>query len=298
MYSHRHYSEKSDNINEMASLVSRLNSLGVRDWLTGRMYSWKYGRWSERSRDDAQFERQAELFTDGSGCLRGIIVTENFGEDYYLLSERDERLVQRMLDYIKNEEPFHDSCNVIALENDAALTGALKANGFTARGDADIMYTYPRDKLALPQIELPKGYTLTDQQHFTDMHAVELQRFRAFNPDAEYTDAVDGAYKYGRSNPFLKPSLNIVLLNDEGQPISSCMGHWDEVSRILEVEVVCTLKEYENRGFAKLVIAECIRRGVGLGAAEVVISSWSQKTRRLYSSFGEAAGVQKIKYAI
>lgn len=106
---------------------------------------------------------------------------------------------------------------------------------------------------------------------------------------------IDKAYKYSNKNQFLVPTLNIVLLNECGKPVSSCMGYWDRNNNIMEVEVVATLSAYKNRGFAKMVISECIRRGISLGVEKVEISAWEDKTRHLYSSFGKPVAVQKIK---
>lgn len=62
------------------------------------------------------------------------------------------------------------------------------------------------------------------------------------------------------------------------------------------MEVVATKKDYENRGFAKIVISECIKRGISRGVKEISISAWSEKTRKIYSSFGKPHVVKKVNY--
>ena len=74
------------------------------------------------------------------------------------------------------------------------------------------------------------------------------------------------------------------------------MGLWDKHNQFMEVEVVATKKEYENRGLAKIVISECIKRGISKGVKEISISAWKEKTRKLYSSFGKAQVVRKVNY--
>ena len=78
MYYHRTYIEKSDDFNKMYLLVSYLNGLHLCDWSLGRLFGWKYGRWSKESQIDSLFEKQSELFFDDSNELCGIIITENF----------------------------------------------------------------------------------------------------------------------------------------------------------------------------------------------------------------------------
>lgn len=53
------------------------------------------------------------------------------------------------------------------------------------------------------------------------------------------------------------------------------------------------LYEYENRGLAKAVFSECIKRGMSKGIKEFSISAREEKTRKLYSSFGKARAVKR-----
>lgn len=64
------------------------------------------------------------------------------------------------------------------------------------------------------------------------------------------------------------------------EPISTCMGYLDRENLTMEVEVVATKREYENNGYAKAVIAKCIRRGILKGVKEISISAWEEKTRK------------------
>lgn len=296
MYKHRTYIEKSNDFEKMMALVTRLNSINICDWTVGRIYAWKYGRWSERSQDDLQFEKQAELFFDDLENLCGIVITENFGCDYYLLSEKDEKIIQSMISYLTEKEFCDTKYSVILGTDDVVQQNVLIKNKFTYQSDADVTYSYLKNKIVLPNIALPDGFTLSDQQNFRDEAAVEKQRFFSFNPDSEYDEVIDKAYQYARKNPILTPELNIVLLDELYIPVSSCMGYWDKTNQLMEIEVVATKPGFENRGFAKIVISECIRRGLDLNVLEITISAWEEKTRRLYSSFGEPVVMKKIKY--
>lgn len=72
------------------------------------------------------------------------------------------------------------------------------------------------------------------------------------------------------------------------------MGYLDVANSDVEIEVVCTKKEEEGKGFAKAVIAECIRRSLEMGAKRVNISGWNSLTKHLYSGFGKNKKNQKI----
>ena len=295
MYTHRTYREKSNDFENMAAFISFLNSIQIDDWLLGRLYAWRYSRWSEKAQDDLQFEKQAELFFDNSDNLCGIVITENFGYEYHLLSEKNEDIIFTMADFLTGGRNLCKDYSVILGKTDTVQQNVLTQKDFIYHEDADTTYVYTRNDIIFPQIVIPNGFTLTDQKNFTDAEAVDHQRYFSFNPDAIYDEVIDKAYKYSNKNQFLVPTLNIVLLNECGKPVSSCMGYWDRNNNIMEVEVVATLSAYENRGFAKMVISECIRRGISLGVEKVEISAWEDKTRHLYSSFGKPVAVQNIK---
>lgn len=296
MYMHRTYVEKSNDYQKMAEFVSHLNSLHICDWSVGRLHGWKYGRWSRRSQDDSQFEKQAELFFDNFNHLCGILITENFGHDYYILSERNDEIIQTLIDFLMESKDSSNEYFVIAGSDDDIMQKILAKNAFKQQAEGYVTFAYPKEKIVLPNITLPDGFTLSDQEKFNDTVAVEKQRFFSFNHNGEYDEIIDRAYQYNRKNPLLVPALNIVLLDSSSNPVSSCMGYWDKDNNLMEVEVVATKSEYENRGFAKVVISECIRRGIDFGVTEISISAWEEKTRKLYSSFGEPVLLKKMKY--
>ena len=203
-----------------------------------------------------------------------------------------------MIDFLLQDDNSTKSRIITVPEEDECQKAILDKNGFVYSGDADVTYTYLCSDIALPNILLPDQFVLASQQEYPDEEKAELLRFYAFNPNSLYDETHDLAYKYARKNPILVPQLSIVLLNEKGEPVSTCMGLWDKQNQFMEVEVVATKKEYENRGLAKAVISECIKRGMKKGVKEFSISAWEEKTRKLYSSFGKARAVRKVNYEI
>lgn len=296
MYYHSTYVEQSDDFNKMCELISYLNSLDLCDWSLGRMYGWKYGRWSKESQCDSLFEKQAELFFDDTNVLCGIVITENFGGRYFILSKKDKELIQSIIDFLLEGERFHKQYVITIPVDDTCQIEILERNGFIHTGDADVTYKYKSEDIVLPNISIPNGFAITSQKEYLDETKAELLRFYAFNPDGIYDETIDHAFKYGRNNPIIIPELSMLLLNENGEPISTCMGLLDKENQTMEVEVVATKKEYVNRGFAKIMISECIKRGIRSGVKEVSISAWEEKTRKIYSSFGKSYVLKKINY--
>ena len=150
MYKHRTYIEKTNDFEKMTELVTRLNSMHLCDWSLGRLFAWKYGRWDKKSQDDLEFEKQAELFFDPLENLCGIILTENFGCDYYFLSEKDETLIQTMVAYLKEKNVCDVECSVILSTEDIVQQKVLIKNGFTYHSDADVTYLYSKNTFVPP----------------------------------------------------------------------------------------------------------------------------------------------------
>lgn len=241
-------------------------------------------------------KKQAELFYDDSNFLCGIIITDNFGGRYYILSKKDKDLIQSMIDFLLDGERFHKQYVITIPVDDTCPIEILERNGFIHTGDADVTYKYKSEDIVLPNISIPNGFAITTQKEYLDETKAELLRFYAFSPDGIYDETIDHAYKYARNNPIINPALSILLLNENGEPISTCMGLLDKKNLTMEVEVVATKKEYSNRGFAKIMISECIKRGISIGVKEVSISAWEDKTRKIYSSFGKPYVLRKVNY--
>lgn len=296
MYYHRTYIEKSDDFLQMCLLVEHLNGLSLCDWSLGRLFGWRYGRWSEESQIDSVFEKQAELFFDALDRVCGIVITENFGESYYLLSESNDELLQMMLGFIECSGCAKRPYSITVSMKDECQKKVLEGNGFVSCGDVDVTYRYALEDIVLPCITVPEGFAITSQREYLDVKKVEKLRFFAFNPDSRYNLVVDKAYEYARKNPIIVPELCIVVLNEKGEPVSTCTGLLDKRNKSMEVEIVATKKEYENRGLAKLAISKCIENGLNKGVKEIVISAWNEKTRRLYSSFGRPQEITKVCY--
>ena len=109
---------------------------------------------------DSLFEKQTELFFDDSGKLCGIVIAEDFGNSYSLLSIKAPDVIQVMLDFLLQAPSFEKPYRIVVPEKD------------------------------LQQTEI------------------------------------------------LVPELSILLLNERGEPVSTCMGYWDRENRLMEVELV------------------------------------------------------------
>ena len=292
---HRHFRMETDDFKNMAELLTALYGKGEHDWTLGRLYAWKYGLWSEEARNPEIFAKSAELFFDENSRLQGFIILEECGGDLAtLFLPEDKALLKEMICFLDNGGNFNHGYSIYCCQNKSWQIDFLKSYGYDHIKLEDLTFEYCAEDIMLPCIKMPAGYKITDQSVYTAIEKIEKFRFTAFNPNAKLTEDIVWAYKYSRENPFIKKELGIVLLNEDNEPVSSCIGYFDAVNADMEIEVVCTRKEDEGRGFAKLVIAECIKKGLKLGAKNFSISGWNDLTKHLYSSFGKSNRNQKV----
>ncbi len=293
---HRNIKLESDDFQEMTAYLSDIYGKGNHTWTLGQLYGWKYGLWTPESRDPETFCKSAELFFDEEDNLLGFTVLGSCGgSKATIFVSENKQIYGEILEFLDKGGNFNKDYSIYCSENNLLELELLRSHKYTDVNYQDVTFEYCAEDIVLPVIELPKGYRLTDEEMFLNEDMLERFRFSAFNPGAVLTKELEYAYHYGRQNPFTKKKLSIVLLDENNSPISACMGNFDVDNLDVEIEVVCTKKEEEGKGYAKAVIAECIRRCVEIGARKVNISGWNEVTKHLYSSFGKHTTIQKLE---
>ena len=292
---HRNIILESNDFQNMVCLQTDLYGKGNHNWTLGRLYGWRYGLWTPESRNPEIFAKSAELFFDEDGVLLGFIILEACGGNTAtIFAQDDEQILEEMVHFLDMGGNFENTYSIYCSESSLLEIEVLRNHKYISVSYEDITFEYCAEDIVLPTIDLPNGYTLTDENIFLDIERLERFRFSAFNPNANFDEEIAWAYRYSRENPFTKKELCIVLLDGSKNPVSSCMGYLDVANSDVEIEVVCTKKEEEGKGFAKAVIAECIRRSLEMGAKRVNISGWNSLTKHLYSGFGKNKKNQKI----
>lgn len=294
---HRNFDLASNDFQDMACLLADLYGKGNHIWTLGRFYGWRYGLWTPESRNPEIFQKSAELFFDGDGVLRGFLVLEACGGDTAtILAQDDEQVLEEIVHFLDMGGNFENTYSIYCSENNLLEIEVLDRHNYSNINHEDTSFEYCAEDVVLPTIDLPSGYTITDETIFLDAEKLERFRFSVFNPGEKFTEEIAWAYRYSRENPMTKKELCIVLLDDNQNPVSSCVGNFDTANMDVEIEVVCTKKEEEGKGYAKAVIAECIRRSLRMGAKGVTISGWNPVTRHLYAGFGKMNENQKVSF--
>ena len=88
--------------------------------------------------------------------------------------------------------------------------------------------------------------------------------------------------------PTYAPEWNLAVISPEGEHVAFCLARLDRRNRVAEIDPIGTRPEYQRRGFAKAVVAECFRRLRTHGMRYAYIGSGPEPAvgNRLYESLG------------
>ena len=84
------------------------------------------------------------------------------------------------------------------------------------------------------------------------------------------------------SAPHLNPLLHVIAKNKCGEYVAYCGLWYNEKTDYVYIEPVCTIPEYRNKGIARMVLIEALKRAYDLGAKKSYVISDSA----FYKSLG------------
>jgi len=163
----------------------------------------------------------------------------------------------------------------------AARARLLAAHGYEDRGPAEVMRAYDQT-ISRPPVALPPGYRLSDLATFTDAAAYcELERVAFRN------DYIDLNWFRGKTAaPSYDPTLHVVALSPEGQPVAVAHGWTDAATGTAEIDPVATHPDHRRRHLAQAVVVEAFARLAARGVGVTWIGSGAEPnpSNRLYDS--------------
>lgn len=136
----------------------------------------------------------------------------------------------------------------------------------------------------IPDYSLPEGYIVRHavDDDYEKYLEVQMSVFRHMK------DMTRKRYDHYRSASFYHEELDIVAVDPGGDFAAFCTGRIDPESKIAELEPVGTHPDHRQKGLAKAVILECLKRLAKYKPSAVVIlgAAPSEAARKLYESVG------------
>lgn len=262
-------------------------------WLVSRFGDWKYGCWREAKYFPMFFRRNAQLWLDGFGDVKGFVLSED-GENIFFIFTRQgyDHLYPEILDWtIANWGPRYGSLLAEVNECQPDFLAALAQRGFANLGEVAITRAYQvADQAAASQAAagspLPPGFravSIAEEPDYAGKRKVQRSGFSG-QDDVREIDLL--TYEYSRESNAYDPALDISVVAPNGEHVASCLGFIDPVNKIAEIERVCTHADHRQRGYAFAAIRDCFRRLHARGYTRAYITGYSREANGLYEKLG------------
>ncbi len=138
----------------------------------------------------------------------------------------------------------------------------------------------------MPDVALPKGFTLRPLGDVDELPARSWFSWKAFNPDepeANYQALGWQWYLDIQRCPLYRRDLDLVIVAPNGDIASFCTVWFDDVGRSAYFEPVGTYPTYQRLGLARAVMTEGLRRVQRLGATVAFVGGYSPQANALYN---------------
>jgi GNAT superfamily N-acetyltransferase len=299
---HRNYSDAAGDFNRLGRFLMTHNDTArnYATWSIGRLVDWKYGLYEKKRGFPAFCDQNAHLWFDGFNELAGFVISEsgdaNFDiivlEGYRLLYEE---LLEWALTHWGARGPRHAT---EITERQTVEAATLERRGFRR---AATFYTRRFDltgELAARD-PLEPGFTIVDMQAHPDYRAQRILRDDAFQnkerPEEELQREMR-FYNYSHEGPIYHAPTDLCVMAPDGRLVAGCEALIDAWNAEADIERVCTHSAFRRRGFARVVIQECLYRLRDMGLRNAYITGYSPEAVALYGSLGAVGELSGFVY--
>ena len=257
-----------------------------RNWLICRIEDWKFGGNSVHLKENPNFFRDnARLWYDESGRLAGIAVSEYGKNSIYTqvhpeYPEIENEMIPWIIDDWAKSKP---QLEMYIYDTDESRKKLLAGFGFEELKDVGWMREYDL-RNPLNRVPLSPGF--------------RIERLSENKNYQSLLDAVNAAFdrplklpmEWLKTKLFEAPSMSeewqLSAITPDGEHASFCFAWIDRVNRIAEIEPIGTRPEYQKRGLAKAMVAECFRklRDEGIDLAYIASGPEPLPANKLYES--------------
>jgi mycothiol synthase len=280
------YQDTNAEFQELSNLLIESYAFTGRpdNWLLGRFEDWKYGGNAQRAEQNPHFfVENAHLWRNEVGTLVGFCISEYADESVYLQAHPQYRWIEdAMLAWVETTwANKKESVATYAYVHDTLRQHVLTRRGYTDAGESGRMYTYDL-ACRYPVGALPAGFriaTLAEDHNLESHIAAVRSAFGRSTLNRAWFDSKITAPTYA-------PKWDLAVISPEGEHVAFCLAWLDERNRVAEIDPIGTRPEYQRRGLAKALVAECFRRLRACHIRYVYIGSGPEPAvgNRLYAS--------------
>ncbi len=267
--------------------------------ISGKMHNWGIDCWDffryngkvfEEIANSRAWEKDVRLWETDAGKLVAAVIFDE-GEAYPQVHPQQRHLEGEMLDWAERRheaarpaEADSWPLSFFVYEYDQERQALLSSRGYENLGHDSYMRRRSFEE-PLPQASLPEGYSM---RHIDGEDQEDLGKRAA---------VVNGAYDISRHTaqtiatlqkaPAYRPELDLVAVAPDGTFAAYAVVWFDEANQVCMFGPVGTHRAYWQRGLAKALMCEGLRRSKALGVTLAYVDcSLDEAANRLYESVG------------
>ena len=270
--------------------------------ITGPGFNWELRRWEgtrfhrEVTWDPAVFA-DFRLWETTSGRLAGVALPE--GDEINLLIHPDfrDQIEEPMLDYsqvnfARENDEGQKQVQITIYEWDKVRQRLAEKHGFEKMSYGWITRWMRLGNQTLQEPHIATDYTMRvthslvdDAEHWGDCQRMADLLNAGFNRPGFHQ--AQEYHNFMTQLPMFLNELNLVMVAPDGSFASHAALNYDSANRFAIFEPVCTHPDHRQRGLAKALMLEGLRRVRALGARIVEVSTGdADAANALYDSIG------------
>lgn len=257
----------------------------VRRW-DGSRYHREGGGW------ESHWDGRVALWETQDGELVGAVHPEGKGEAFLELHpdfrhiEGD--LIEWALEHLHKPtgDGLQRQLEILAYQYDAPRQGLLSEHGFERSDDGGVIRRLRFGRWELPLSRMPEGYTLRTPREGDEgeYEAFATLLNAAFNRTFHRASEIR---TFRTMCPCYRRDLDLLAEAPDGSLAATVAVTYVEESRVGIFEPVCTHPDHRQKGLARALMGEGMRRLKALGALDVTVGTGDMvPANRLYESVG------------
>ena len=205
------------------------------------------------------------------------------GEGFLATKEGFDELQKEVLEYEINNFSDENGFGIAVNDKDSKTLKLLKDNGFLRNEQTENILELKLDEVNF-NLEPITGITFESIDIEKDLYKHHELLWKGFNHEgqAPLDEDIINKQKIMLSAPHMNTLLHIIAKNECSEYVSYCGLWYDKDTDYVYVEPVCTVPEYRNKGIARTVLIEALKRAYDLGVKKAYVISDSD----FYKSLG------------
>ena len=247
--------------------------------------NWNWARWEwmffHPEFDRSLLEKIGLWFSNND--LVGVAIYDHyFGEAFFATRKGFEELQKDILEYVVKIFSDENGIGIAVNDADTETLDLLTDYGFVINEQTENVLELSFREFDF-NVNLMADISLGNINLEKDLYKHHELLWKGFDHEGQAPHDEDTINKQKEmlSAPHMNPLLHIVAQNECSEYVAYCGLWYDKETDYVYIEPVCTIPQYRNRGIAKAVLTEALKRASDLGAKRAYVISDSEFYKRV-----------------